>query len=139
DVVGGTGCEWNDRRNRAVGPVTLCTGRLDEGDQQGAGDAADASGWHADPPLGCMSGRADFEYGPLGDARVSSIGVPVWGAIRLPVTFSPGVHRLAPALDFASTRCHDARDEFPAALLHMVERLDLRHAGLDQPLWRVRR
>src|SRR5258705_10866383 len=48
-----------------------------------------------------VHGCADFERcpawrRPLATARVSSIGVPVCGAIRLPVTFSPGVHRVMP-------------------------------------------
>src|SRR5215510_11185907 len=68
--------------------------------------------------------------------RTPSIGAPTQGAQSARcVTFPTG----QPALDIAAARCHDARNEFHASLLHVVERLDLRHAGLDQALWRVRR
>src|SRR5262245_52945722 len=69
--------------------------------------------------------------------RRSSIGAPTQRAQSGTCHDLP--HRPRPALDIAAARCHDARNEFHASLLHVVERLDLRNAGLDQPLWRIRR
>src|ERR1700674_415767 len=82
-----------------------------------------------------MAGRAPPMPGELARGRAAA------GSVRAAAEAGHGGDAVASTSAPPSPRTQPwtADEDFPVALLHLVERPDLRHPGLDLALWRARR